>query len=215
MDFNFTEEQQLLADTVRRFVREHYSFEARREILKSKDGWSRELWQQLAGLGLTALNVPEAHGGLGAGPVDTMLVMNALGEGLVLEPYLSAAVITPALLNRIGDEKAAADLLPAIAAGERIVVVAHQEPKTRGEVNHVATRAEKNGDGYVLDGHKSVVMHGGTADEFLVSARTSGKTGDRDGISVFRVAAAASGLKTKVYRTIDEQQAADLELTKV
>ena len=95
MDFNFTDEQQLLADTVRRFVREHYSFEARREILKSKEGWSRELWQQLAGLGLTALNVPEAHGGLGAGPVDTMLVMNALGEGLVLEPYLSAAVITP------------------------------------------------------------------------------------------------------------------------
>ena len=215
MDFNFTEEQQLLADTVRRFVREHYSFEARREILKSKDGWSRELWQQLAGLGLTALNVPEAHGGLGAGPVDTMLVMNALGEGLVLEPYLSAAVITPALLNHIGDEKAAADLLPAIAAGERIVVAAHQEPKTRGEVNHVATRAEKNGDGYVLDGHKSVVMHGGTADEFLISARTSGKTGDRDGISVFRVALGVSGLKTKIYRTIDEQQAADLELTKV
>lgn len=215
MDFNFTEEQQLLADTVRRFVREHYSFEARREILKSKEGWSRELWQQLAGLGLTALNVPEVHGGLGAGPVDTMLVMNALGEGLVLEPFLSASVITPALLNHIGDEKAAADLLPAIAAGERIVIVAHQEPKTRGEVNHVATRAEKNGDGYVLDGHKSVIMHGGTADEFLVSARTAGKPGDRDGISVFRVAPGASGLKLKVYRTIDEQQAADMELTKV
>jgi alkylation response protein AidB-like acyl-CoA dehydrogenase len=215
MDFNFTEEQQLLADTVRRFVREHYSFEARREILKSKEGWSRDLWQQLAGLGLTALNVPEAHGGLGAGPVDTLLVMNALGEGLVLEPYLSAAVITPALLNRIGDEKAAAELLPAVASGERIVIVAHQEPKTRGEVNHVATRAEKNGDGYVLDGHKSVIMHGGAADEFLLSARTAGKTGDRDGISVFRVTPDASGLKRKVYRTIDEQQAADLELTKV
>ena len=215
MDFNFTEEQQLLADTVRRFVREHYSFEARREILKSKEGWSRDLWQQLAGLGLTALNVPETHGGLGAGPVDTMLVMNALGEGLVLEPYLSAAVVTPAFLNRSGDEKAAADLFPAIAAGERTVILAHQEPKTRGEVNHVATRAEKNGDGYVLDGHKSVIMHGGAADEFLVSARTAGKTGDRDGISVFRVAPGASGLKLKGYRTIDEQQAADIELNKV
>lgn len=215
MDFNFTEEQQLLADTVRRFVREHYSFEARREILKSKEGWSRDLWQQLAGLGVTALNVPETHGGLGGGPVETMLVMNALGEGLVLEPFLSAAVITPALLNQIGDEKAAADLLPAIAAGERIVIVAHQEPKTRGELNHVATRAEKNGDGYVLDGHKSVIMHGGTADEFLISARTAGKTGDRDGVSVFRVAPGANGLKMKVYRTIDEQQAADIELTKV
>jgi alkylation response protein AidB-like acyl-CoA dehydrogenase len=215
MDFNFTEEQQLLADTVRRFVREHYSFEARREILKSKDGWSRELWQQLAGLGLTALNVPEEHGGLGAGPIDTLLVMNALGEGLVLEPYLSAAVLTPALLSRIGDAKAAADLLPAVAAGERIVIVAHQEPKTRGELHHVATRAEKSGDSYVLDGHKSVVMNGGAADELLISARTAGKTDDRDGISLFRVAPGASGLKLKSYRTIDEQQAADIELTKV
>jgi alkylation response protein AidB-like acyl-CoA dehydrogenase len=215
MDFNFTEEQQLLADTVRRFVREHYSFEARREIMQSQPGWSRGLWQQLAGLGLTALNVPEEHGGLGGAPVDTMLVMNALGEGLVLEPYLSAAVVTPALLTRIGDSKAAAELLPAIAAGERIVIVAHQEPKTRGELNYVATRAEKSGDNYVLDGHKSVVMHGGTADEFLISARTSGKSGDRDGISLFRVASAASGLKIKAYRTLDEQQAADLELTKV
>ncbi len=215
MDFNFTEEQQLLADTVRRFVREHYSFESRREILKSKDGWSRELWQQLAGLGLTALNVPEEHGGLGAGPIDTLLVMNALGEGLVLEPYLSAAVIAPALLSRIDDAKAAADLLPSVAAGERIVIVAHQEPKTRGEINHVATRAEKSGDSYVLDGHKSVVMNGGAADELLISARTGGKTDDRDGISLFRVAPAASGLKLKSYRTIDEQQAADIELTKV
>lgn len=215
MDFNFTEEQQLLADTVRRFVREHYSFEARREILQSKQGWSRELWQQLAHLGITALNVPEEHGGLGGGPVDTMLIMNALGEGLVLEPYLSAAVITPALLTRLGDSKAAAELLPAIAAGERIVIVAHQEPKTRGELNHVATRAEKSGDSYALDGHKSVVMHGGAADEFLISARTSGKTGDRDGISLFRIAPQATGLKLKPYRTIDEQQAAEIELTKV
>lgn len=215
MDFNFTQEQQLLADTVRRFVREHYSFEARREILQSKQGWSRELWQQLAHLGITALNVPEDHGGLGGGPVDTMLIMNALGEGLVLEPYLSAAVITPALLTRLGDSKAAAELLPAIAAGERIVIVAHQEPKTRGELNHVATRAEKSGDSYALDGHKSVVMHGGAADEFLISARTSGKTGDRDGISLFRIAPQATGLRLKTYRTIDEQQAAEIELTKV
>jgi len=215
MDFNFTEEQQLLADTVRRFVREHYSFEARREILKSKDGWSRELWQQLAALGLTALNVPEEHGGLGAGPIDTMLVMNALGAGLVLEPYLSGAVITPALLSRSDDAKAAADLLPPVASGERIVIFAHQEPKTRGEINHVATRAEKSGDSYVLDGHKSVVMNGGAADELLISARTSGKVDDRDGISLFRVSPGAGGLKLQSYRTIDEQQAADIELTKV
>ncbi len=212
MDFNFSEEQQLLADTVRRFVRESYSFEARREILKSQEGWSRDVWNELAGLGLTALNVPEAHGGLNAGPVDTMLVMNALGEGLVVEPFLSAAVFTPALLSRLGDEKAAADLFPGIASGERIVIVAHQEPHTRGEIAHLATRAEKSGDGYVIDGHKAVIAHGGAADELLVTARTSGKAGDTDGMSVFRVDPGSAGVTIKSYRTIDGQTAADIEL---
>src|SRR5262245_15945685 len=118
MDFNFTQEQQLLADTVQRFVREHYSFEARRAIMQSDAGWSREMWSELAGLGITALSIPEEHGGLGTGPVETMLVMNALGAGLILEPYLSAAIVTPALLTRLGDSEAASELLPAIAVGE-------------------------------------------------------------------------------------------------
>jgi alkylation response protein AidB-like acyl-CoA dehydrogenase len=212
MDFNFTEEQQLLADTVRRFVRESYSFEHRRDILKSADGWSRDSWNELAGLGLTALNVPEAHGGLNAGPVDTMLVMNALGEGLVVEPFLAAAVVTPALLSRLDDEKAAADLFPGISTGERIVILAHQEPGTRGETNHVTTRAEKSGDSYVIDGYKNVVSHGGAADELLVSARTSGKPTDTDGISIFRVDPKAAGVTVKTYKTIDGQTAADVEL---
>ncbi len=215
MDFNFTEEQQLLAATVRRFLREHYSFEARRQILKSPRGWSRAVWNELAGLGLTALNVPEQHGGLGAGPVDTMLVMNALGEALVVEPYLAAAVLTPALLTHLGDERAAAELLPSIATGERIVIVAHQEPKTRGELNHVATRAKKTTDGYVLDGYKNVVVHAGAADELLVTARTGGQADEADGISVFRIDPGAAGVTLKVYRTLDGQSAADIELTQV
>lgn len=215
MDFNFTEEQQLLADTARRFVREHYSFEARRDILGSKDGWSRLLWQELAGLGVTALNVPEQHGGLGAGPVDTMLVMNALGEALVLEPYLAGAVIAPTLLAHIGDEKAASALLPAIASGERIVILAHQEPKTRGELNRVATRAERSGPEYIIDGHKAVISHGGAADDLLVTARTSGASGEEDGISVFRVDPRAPGVTIKGYGTVDGQRAADIELKRV
>lgn len=215
MDFNFTEEQQLLADTVQRFVRGQYTFEKRRDILKSADGWSREIWQELAGIGLTALNVPEAHGGINGGPADTMLVMNALGEGLLLEPFLGAAVLTPALIARLNDDAAAQALLPDVASGERIVIVAHQEPKTRGELNHVATRAEKSGDGYVLDGYKNVVTHGGAADELLVSARTSGKTTDTAGISIFRVDPKTAGVTVKSYRTIDGQPAADIELRSV
>jgi alkylation response protein AidB-like acyl-CoA dehydrogenase len=215
MDFNFTDEQQLLADTLRRFVREHYPFEARRDILMSTDGWSREVWQALAGLGLTALNVPEEHGGLGAGAVETMLVMNVLGEGLVLEPFLSAAVLAPALLTQLGETAAARELLPTIASGERIVIVAHQEPQTRGELNLVASRAERNGEGYILQGKKSVVMHGGLADEYLLTARTSGKPTDAAGVRVFRLRADAEGLGIKRYRTFDGQNAADLELDRV
>lgn len=215
MDFNFTEEQQLLADTVQRFVRENYSFEARREILQSQPGWSREVWQGLASLGLTALNVPEEHGGLNGGPVDTMLVMNALGAGLVLEPFLGAAVLAPALITRLDDAKAAADLLPAVASGERIVILAHQEPQTRGELNHVVTRAEKSGDGYLLDGYKNVIAHGGAADELLITARTAGKPTDPEGISVFRVDPKATGVAIKSYKTIDGQTAADIQLGKV
>jgi alkylation response protein AidB-like acyl-CoA dehydrogenase len=212
MDFNFTEEQQLLADTVRRFVRENYTFDKRREILTTPAGWSREIWNELAGLGLTALNVPEEHGGLNAGPVDTMLVMNALGEGLLLEPFLAAAVLTPALITRLGDAKAAGELLPSIATGEKIVVVAHQEPQARGELANVATRAEQSGDSYAIDGFKNVIAHGGIADEFLVTARTSGKPTDTDGLCVFRIASGTPGVQVKSFRTIDGQQAADIEL---
>jgi len=212
MDFNFTEEQQLLADTVRRFVRENYTFDKRREILTTPAGWSREIWNELAGLGLTALNVPEEHGGLNAGPVDTMLVMNALGEGLLLEPFLAAAVLTPALITRLGDAKAAGELLPSIATGEKIVVVAHQEPQARGELANVATRAEQSGDSYAIDGFKNVIVHGGIADEFLVTARTSGKPTDTDGLCVFRIASGTPGVQVKSFRTIDGQQAADIEL---
>lgn len=215
MNFNFTDEQQLLADTVRRFVRENYSFEKRRDILKSAGGWSREAWNELSGLGLTALNVPEAHGGLNATPVDTMLVMEALGEGLVLEPFLGAAVLTPALLSGLNDAAAAEALLPAIASGERIVILAHQEPNTRGELNQVATRAERSGDAYALDGRKCVVTHAGTADELLITARTSGRTSDAQGISVFRVDPHAAGVSLKSYRTMDGQRAADIALKQV
>jgi alkylation response protein AidB-like acyl-CoA dehydrogenase len=215
MDFNFSDEQQLLADTVQRFVRDNYSFEARRDILKSPAGWSKENWQAIAGLGLTALNVPEEFGGLGNGPVETMLVMNALGDALLLEPFLAAAVMTPALLVALGDKAANEKLLPDVASGERIIIVAHQEPQTRGELNHVATRAEKTSDGYILDGVKNVISGGGAADDLLITARTSGRTGDTDGVSIFRVDPKAAGVKINDYGTIDGQRAADIQLSKV
>jgi alkylation response protein AidB-like acyl-CoA dehydrogenase len=215
MDFNFSAEQQLLADSVQRFVREHYSFETRREILKSASGWSREVWQEIAGLGLTALNVPEEHGGLNGGPVDTMLVMNAFGEALLLEPFLNAAVTAPTLVMALQDASLAGELLPAMAAGERICIVAHQERHARGDITKVATRAQKSGDGYVLNGYKSVIAHGGAADEFLISARTGGNDGETGGLSIFRLDPKTPGLSINAYGTLDGQRAADLQLSNV
>jgi len=211
MDFNFSDEQQLLADSVRRFVRENYSFETRREILRSPEGWSRSLWNELAALGLTALNVPEEHGGLGASPVETMLVMNALGEGLVLEPFLAAAVLAPALLAK-SDSDSTKALLPAIASGERIAIVAHQEQQSRGELQYVTTKAEKSVDGYVLDGYKAVIAHAPAADDLLISARIRGDAIDADGICVFRIDAQSPGVSIKPYRSMDGQMTADIEL---
>jgi len=215
MNFSFSNEQQLLADTVQRFVREHYTFEKRREILGSQTGWSREIWQELAGLGLTALNVPEEHGGLGGGPVDTLLVMQALGAGLLLEPFLGAAVHAPALLASMPSTPAAEALLPAIAGGEIVLAVAHQEPDGRGELHRVTTRAERDGDDFVLTGKKAVVMHGHAADEYLISARTSGAPRDAEGTAVFRLPRDTQGLSVNAYRTFDGQGACDLELNAV
>src|SRR6476619_2094950 len=131
MDFTFTNEQELLSETVHRFVREQYPFEVRRNLLSQKH--IESVWAELAGLGLTAINIAEEHGGLEAGPVETMLVMNALGQGLLIEPCLEAAVLAPALLANVGDS--ALELLPAVAAGERILILAHEEPHARGTLS--------------------------------------------------------------------------------
>ncbi|MBL8489586.1 MAG: acyl-CoA dehydrogenase family protein, partial [Rhodocyclaceae bacterium] len=174
MDFMLTEEQRQLEDTVRRFVAKDYDFEHRRALRNGPEGWSRETWRQLADLGVLALNVPEDQGGLGYGPVETMLVMQAFGAGLLLEPYLSSAVIATALLREAAPS---GDLLPALAAGEKIAVLAHFEPESRWEAEQVSATAHRYGDGWVLRGRKGVVFHAAAADVLLVSARTGGEAG--------------------------------------
>jgi alkylation response protein AidB-like acyl-CoA dehydrogenase len=207
MDFKFTDEQLFLSETVQRFVREQYTFEKRRELLTS----GSTVWSDLAALGLTAINVPEEQGGFGGGAVDTMLVMNALGEGLVVEPFLEAAVLTPALLSHTGDK--ATGLLSAIAADERIVVVAHDEPAARGALSHVQTRATRKGNAYLLNGHKRVVNFAPRAQELIVSARLSGDPDDESSIALFRIDPRAAGVRLIPYRTLDGGEAADIELT--
>lgn len=205
MDFSFNEEQRALEDTVRRFVAKDYTFEARRKIRDAAPGWSREVWQSLADIGVLAVNVPEEHGGLGYGAVETGLVMGAFGAGLLIEPYLASAVVAPALLTRLATPEQQGVLLPAIAGGESIAVLAHFE-NARYDAAQVKTDASRSGDGFVLNGHKAVVSHGGTADLLLVSARTA------KGVTLFAVKPGTPGVSVRDYATIDGQRGAEVTL---
>lgn len=198
MNFDFNEDQRALADTVRRFIAKDYTFEKRRAIRDAEPGWSRDVWQALADLGVLALNIDEDHGGLGYGPQETGLVMGVFGAGLLLEPYLASAVIAPALIRRVASADFQEQWLPAIATGESIVVLAHAD--ARGE-----PVAELGGN---LSGRKAVVANGGCADLLLVSARcANGSTG------LFAVTPGADGVALRDYPTLDGQRAADVILT--
>lgn len=215
MNFAFTEEQRLLEETVSRFVARDYTFEKRRRIATSPEGWSREVWRSLADLGVLALNVPEEHGGLNAGPVETMLVMNGLGHGIVVEPFLSSAVLATWLIRLAADPIQQSELFPALASGEAIASVAHSEPGSRYELNRIATRAERTASGYTLNGRKVGVVYGAAADILLVPARTSGDVDTEEGISLFVVRRGTPGLTAKEYTTLDGRRAAEVTLSNV
>ncbi|TMB26101.1 MAG: acyl-CoA dehydrogenase [Deltaproteobacteria bacterium] len=209
MDFDLTKEQQQLGDSIQRFVAREYAFEKRKGILRSEEGMSREVWAHLAEMGLLALQVPEEHGGMGGAPIETMLAMNGVGRGLLLEPYLASAVVATTLLRELGSPAQQGELFPAMAAGERIVVLAHDEPGARYDLTQVSTKATRAGDGYALSGQKSVVVHAPSADLLLVSARTG------SGVSLFLVPWDAKGVSLAAYRTLDGRRAADVTLSEV
>ena len=215
MDFNLSEEQQLLQDTVRRFVEREYGFEARRKIIATPAGWSEEVWRKLAELGLTAIPFAEEQGGLAGGGIELMVVMDALGRGLVVEPYLASVVLGGSALALAGSAAQKDAVLPGVAAGETRLALAHGERQARYELSNVATRARREGAGFVLDGAKQVVLGGDAAHQLLVSARTSGAERDPRGITLFLVDASAPGVAVRGYRTYDGQRAADLALTGV
>lgn len=217
MDFKLSEDERLLEDMVRDFVAREYGFEARRAIKESPEGWSRSLWRQFGELGLLGIGIPEEHGGLDAGPLATMLVMNAFGAGLVLEPYLSSAVVATALLDAASDSAHQARLFPRLGAGETIVVLAHAEPGARGDPGRVATRAARRADGYILTGHKCVIADAPAADELIVSARVSAPGRDESAaeLALFCVPRETAGLVLESYANLDGRRAADVRMQEV
>lgn len=174
MDFNYTEEQIALQDSLRHFIAKDYTFERRREWLRSLDGFSREAWKTYAELGLLALPFRDDVGGLGGNGIDTLLVMQALAPGLVLEPYLATVVLAGGLIDDFGTPAQRREIIGRIADGSLLISLAHQEPGARYARSHVTTTARKSDHGYALNGHKAIVLGGASADRLLVSARTAG-----------------------------------------
>jgi alkylation response protein AidB-like acyl-CoA dehydrogenase len=211
MDFDFTDDQVSLRDAVARWVEKGFPFE-RRLALARAGGRTRAVWAELAELGLTGLAVPEDHGGMGFGPVEAMVVMEELGRGLVNAPYAMGALVAPALLAA-GPAELQQAWLPRVAAGEALVVLAHQERAARHRLHHVSTRAVATQDGFRLSGAKSIVPAGDEADAFIVPARLAGAVDDPAGLALFLVPRGAPGLTIGAHPTQDGARAAELQLS--
>ncbi len=215
MNFDLSEEQQLLADSLKRYLANEYTMDARSKIVDSPTGWSEKVWAAFAEMGLLGVPFAEEHGGFGGSAVDVMLVMEALGEGLVVEPYWVNVGLAGRLIARAGSEAQQKRILPALIQGKHRLAFAHTERGARYDLGHVQARAKKSGAGYTLDGEKRAVLAGASADTLIVSARTSGGAADPAGIGLFLVERSAPGVTVKEYRTIDELRAADVWLSDV
>ncbi|RZL94657.1 MAG: pimeloyl-CoA dehydrogenase small subunit [Variovorax sp.] len=210
MNFEHTEDRRMLADSLNRFIAEQYAFETRDRIAKSAQGFSTEIWQQFAELGVIGALFREADGGFGGAGFDVAVVFEALGRGLVVEPLLGAVMVGEAIA--IAGSDAQKEALGEIIGGGTIAALAHDEPGTHYELAHVQTRADRSGDSWLLNGAKAVVLHGEQADLFLVSARTSGADDDEAGISLFLVPAKTKGIFVRGAAAIDGGRVAEVVL---
>jgi pimeloyl-CoA dehydrogenase small subunit len=215
MDFDLSEEQRLLKESVDGLLGSSYDFDARKKYMAEKGGWSKSVWNKLAEQGLLGLPFSEDDGGFGAGAVETMIVMEALGKALLLEPYLATVVIGGGFLRRGGSAEQKAAHIPSIIDGSKTFAFAQLEKNSRYDLNDVATSAKKKGEGWVIDGEKFVVLNGESADMLVVTARTKGGQPDASGIGVFLVPGNAKGVSKKAYPTQDGLHAADITFTGV
>ena len=209
MDFSHSDEQRQLVESIRRFVERHYDFDARRRIVESPTGFSRDVWRDIADLGMLALPVPVDCGGLGGCALDVMPFMNAVGEALIVEPYV-ATLVAARLVARSACEALRAELLQAVSEGRSMMAFAHAERSARYDGRRIETRARKTDGGYLIDGEKSVVAGAPCADHLIVSAWLQGSVSDPDGVSLFVVDASAPGVSMLAYRTLDGRRAADV-----
>ncbi len=212
MDFQLSEEQKLLKDSVERYLAKNYSFELHQAMVAQRQAMSAEIWEGLAGLGLLGVPFGEEHGGFGGGGVETMLVMESLGRHLVIEPYLSTVVLVGGLIDLGAAQWQKEALCPRIIDGSMLMALAHFEPDSRYEISHVACRAEPDGDGWAISGRKTLVLNGPVAEKLLVSARVAGGPDDEQGVTLFIVECDDERLGGHEYPLFDGTRALDIQL---
>ena len=215
MNFDLSEEQQLLKDSVERFVSDNYDLDTRQTLSKNDAGFSDTYWQTMAELGWLGVTVPEAHGGFGGNQADTMVLMEAFGQGLVLEPFFASAILGTRAIVSGGSAGLQSKLLPDMVSGRCQLGLAYAEEQSRFDLEDVITRATAQDSGFVISGHKSMVQHGGSADQLVVSTRTSGGQRDKNGITLFLVDTKAEGVTVESFPTVDGQQASEVTFENV
>ena len=210
MHFELTEEQTLLENMVTSFVRDDYNWETREKIVKTEEGWKPENWSKFAELGLLSVPFSEDHGGLGGTAVDSMVVMEQFGKGLVVEPFMPSILLSGNLISKLANESQANEIIPKIIEGESRYVFAYAEPQSRFDLSDVKTSATKDGDEYTLNGFKSVVFGASMATHIIIAARTSGDQRSEDGITLFLADIKSNGITLQTYPTIDEYRASEV-----
>ena len=215
MDFSFTEEQTLLQESVSRFMQNDYGFEARQKNASTEQGFSAENWQTFAELGWLGVPFSEADGGYGGGAIETALMSEQFGRGLLIEPFLATVILAGGAIKHGGSEEQKSQYLPGIIDGSKHAALAFVEPQARFNIADITTTATADGDGYVLNGYKAVVLNGPQADFLVVSARTSGEQRDEDGVSLFVMDAATAGISRRDYPTVDAFRASEITFENV
>ena len=215
MDFSLSEEQKLIKDAVEKFVRNDYSFETRNKIVASEDGLDRGIWKQFGELGWLGVSFSEEVGGFGGGAIETNIMMEAFGYGMVVEPYLATIVLGGNALALGGSESHKQNVLSKVIEGETLLALAYAEKESGYMLSDVATKAEKSGDGFSISGEKTVVLGGAWADRVIVAARTSGDQRDEQGISLFLVDTKAKGVSVNAYQTMDGARGANIKFKNV
>ena len=215
MNFNFNEEQTLIQSQVSQFIQRDYEWEKRQSLVSSDLGFSKDNWNIFAELGWLGISISEKSGGFGGTAIETMILMEEFGKGLVLEPYLETIVLSAGIIDSCGTEKQKKEILDKVMSGNMHLALAFTEPQSRFNLSDVTTEAEQSGDFYIINGFKSVVMNGPSADALIVSARTSGNQSDSDGISLFLVDSKSTGVSSRNYPTVDGRRASEVTFENV